>query len=151
MLTSHSIQLGDCQARMPQDVPLDVAVSKLCCPVCWDFFEIIKDDSDMVQFTVRGHHTVLYLQHLPSWLPDNVVKRMVVKYGSYLLDELRQMMLKKEQEELESKSRDGDLNKRLSIESEGGLSMSSDSSHEDERSILKGTEEAVIRTSGPSA
>jgi hypothetical protein len=113
-------------------------VSKLCCPVCWDFFKILQDDVDKVQFTVRGHHYALSMQYLPSWLPEDVLKKMVAKYRDYLRDELLQMMSKERHRKL--------THKRVhSFESDGGLSVSSDSSNEDEHLGFEEEEEVAIR------
>jgi hypothetical protein len=68
----------------------NIAVSKLCCPVCWELLQLIGGDTD--SFKVRGFHTTLYTVELPSWLPRDVVEKMVDLYGAHLRHELNRMM-----------------------------------------------------------
>jgi len=43
-----------------------IGVSKLCCPSCWEFLEILRDDrSGYGQYAVRGCHSALFPIQLP--------------------------------------------------------------------------------------
>ena len=69
---------------------MSISVSKLCCPMCWDFLVVLRDDTELMQ--VCGHHLIIFPVHLPNFLPDSVVQKMVTKYQGYLHDELVKMM-----------------------------------------------------------
>jgi hypothetical protein len=68
----------------------DLSVSKLCCPVCWDLLEILRD-GQMDTLQVQGHHSVLYDVELPPWLPINILEKMVAKYTAYAKTELKNL------------------------------------------------------------
>jgi hypothetical protein len=69
--------------------PLDVtgfAISKLCCPICWELLQILRGSSH--SFMVRGYHTSFYPVELPSWLPVFVLEDMVRRFEEHLRREL---------------------------------------------------------------
>jgi hypothetical protein len=66
----------------------ELSVSKLCCPVCWDLLEILRDGKvDTLQ--VRGRHAILYDMELPPWLSIDVLEKMVGRYFAYAKTELK--------------------------------------------------------------
>lgn len=65
---------------------LELVVSKLCCPICWEFLQILRGDTR--DFIVRGYHTSLYPVELPSWLPEHVLTDMVKRFERHLRREL---------------------------------------------------------------
>ena len=66
----------------------ELSVSKLCCPVCWDLLEILRDGKvDTLQ--VRGRHAILYDVELPPWLSIDVLEKMVGRYFAYAKTELK--------------------------------------------------------------
>ena len=67
------------------DVP-ELVVSKLCCPICWEFLQVLRGDSR--DFNVRGYHTSFYPVELPSWLPEHVLTDMVKRFELHLRREL---------------------------------------------------------------
>jgi hypothetical protein len=66
-------------------------VSKLCCPVCWDFFDILNGDDEDVRLEVCGRHDLLFMLHLPRWTPREILEKMIKHYRGYLRDELLQL------------------------------------------------------------
>jgi hypothetical protein len=62
-----------------------IAVSKLCCPVCWKLLEILG-------YLARGRHPLVTPVTLPPWLPKRVVVQMVDEFGEQLRRELVSMM-----------------------------------------------------------
>jgi len=66
-----------------------IAVSKLCCPLCWEVFEILRQycpESDA--FFTRGPHSTVYLLDLPSWLPNGVVELILRRIKELVKEEL---------------------------------------------------------------
>lgn len=62
-----------------------IAVSKLCCPVCWELLSILEGKPPSV---TRGRHSTLYFQHLPSWLPRQVLEKMLKRFRMFAAVEL---------------------------------------------------------------
>ena len=75
-----------------------IAVSKLCCPVCWELLQVLRKDSDInpintpPQFTVRGSHSRVYATMLPPWIRPQQKEQMMSKFQSYLGSELVAMV-----------------------------------------------------------
>jgi hypothetical protein len=55
-----------------------ISVSKLCCPVCWEFLTLLRGETD--DFKVRGRHTTVAPVDLPAWVPEEVMKEMVERF-----------------------------------------------------------------------
>jgi hypothetical protein len=69
--------------------PTVVAVSRLCCPTCWEFLQVLKNgDKIQENLWVHGHHSTLLPVELPDWLPANVLQEMVLRYRRHLSDKL---------------------------------------------------------------
>jgi hypothetical protein len=66
------------------------AVSKLCCPVCSELFNLLRDDSDA--FHIDGHHHTLFQVELPIWLPLDIVVKLTAKFEMILGNQLGDMM-----------------------------------------------------------
>jgi hypothetical protein len=66
--------------------PQFIAVSKLCCPVCWELLQILRGATE--DFSVRGHHATMYPVELPPWIPDYIVFQMLARFQQYLIGEL---------------------------------------------------------------
>jgi len=66
------------------------AVSKLCCPVCSELFNLLRDGSDT--FHIDGHHHTLFQVELPIWLPLDLVVKLTAKFEKILGNQLRYMM-----------------------------------------------------------
>jgi hypothetical protein len=58
-----------------------IAVSKLCCPVCWELMIVLH-------FDVRGRHPTLFRVPMPLFTPVEVLKPMVERFRRHLRDEL---------------------------------------------------------------
>lgn len=70
-----------------------IAVSKLCCPVCWEGLKIFRDDElrgDV--FNVRGRHSSLYLMELPPWLPSDALDSLLLRFRELSGQELSKMI-----------------------------------------------------------
>ena len=73
-------------SRIVQDLNNRViAVSKLCCPVCWKLLEILG-------YMARGRHPLVTPVSLPPWLPRWVVVKLVDEFGEQLRRELVSMI-----------------------------------------------------------
>ncbi|KIM71737.1 hypothetical protein PILCRDRAFT_16781 [Piloderma croceum F 1598] len=66
------------------------AVSKLCCPVCSELFNLYRGGSDA--FHIDGHHHTLFQVELPIWLPLDIVVKLTAKFEKILGNQLRYMM-----------------------------------------------------------
>jgi hypothetical protein len=69
-----------------------MSVSRLCCPVCRAFFEILKDKKMVCNPMIRGSHSNLFPVQLPTWTPLKIRKKMEEQFLGYLRDELVEMM-----------------------------------------------------------
>jgi hypothetical protein len=75
-------------------------VSKLCCPVCWEFLKVLRkkfrpsdaSGTDPEIFCVRDHHDTFYLVGLPDWLPQDIVQEMVHRFKDILWRELLEVV-----------------------------------------------------------
>lgn len=70
-----------------------IAVSKLCCPVCWEALQIFRrnmpgDDA----YNVRGRHSSLHLTELPSWLPSEALDDLLLRFRELARQELQKMI-----------------------------------------------------------
>ena len=65
-----------------------IAVSKLCCPVCWELLDILGNPKSKQQ----GRHSTLYFHALPSWLPEEALNELIGRFGSFLATELEKMI-----------------------------------------------------------
>jgi hypothetical protein len=61
-----------------------VAVSKLCCPLCWDFLGQFRSD----RFGVRGCHSVVTPVELPGFIPLDAAKALLTTLRLRLYDAL---------------------------------------------------------------
>ena len=73
------------------DVDL-IAVSKLCCPVCWELIKILRGDYDGLE--VRGRHSMLYALELPKHLPQEVLNALIQRFRQHLQTEFQLMISK---------------------------------------------------------
>ena len=69
-----------------------IAVSKACCPVCWEiltiFNRLYKGGSSQVHFQARGRHANLYAVDLPDILDECIKDELLTKFGITLLQHL---------------------------------------------------------------
>jgi hypothetical protein len=76
--------------------PKEVAVSKLCCPACWDFFDVLSEKHRQPEgpkmYNIRGRHSTVYPVQLPNWSSPDVVKKLIGRYNNYLCNELDTML-----------------------------------------------------------
>jgi hypothetical protein len=70
----------------------EVAVSKLCCPACWEYFDILSE-KHLTEgiYKIRGRHSTVYPVQLPSWSRPDVVQELKQRFGKYLRNELETM------------------------------------------------------------
>jgi len=107
-----------------------LAVSKLCCPICWEFLQVLRGLNTSPKFDVQGHHTNFYAVDLPDWLPSNVIREMVTRFQKYLIRELR-IFNNTEHTNNRGHARlahQSSHNASPSVESVSGLSVTSESS-----------------------
>ena len=67
-----------------------IAVSKWCCPVCWELLDILRNKCK--RFHVRGQHATLFPIELPSWLSEDCMDEMISRFKQIVRDELVDMM-----------------------------------------------------------
>jgi hypothetical protein len=60
-----------------------IAVSKLCCPVCWELLNILRNDGN---FHVDGYHRILTQVELPEWLPLEIVMKLMARFKEILAE-----------------------------------------------------------------
>ena len=69
----------------------EVAVSKPCCPACWDFMSVLQANDASGAFNVCSRHSTVYPVELPAWLPKDVCAAMVKKFQLHLFEQLQIM------------------------------------------------------------
>src|ERR1700678_2798176 len=75
-------------------MPKEVAVSKLCCSVCWEYFDILSKrhiPPGHREYKIRGRHSTLFPVQLPIWTTTDVVQELIRRFGRYLRTELNTM------------------------------------------------------------
>ena len=79
-----------------------IAVSKSCCPVCWDIVKIFDRQAQITQgegsesgnhtppvhFKTRGRHSNLYAVDLPAILDESIKDKLLTKFSIDLLKDL---------------------------------------------------------------
>jgi hypothetical protein len=70
--------------------PKEVAVSKLCCPSCWVYFDILQG-TQKKEYMVRGRHSTVYPVQLPIWTSPVIVKELINRFNDLLRIELERM------------------------------------------------------------
>ena len=77
---------------------METAVSKLCCPACYDYFDILSkkhrrlgDNEETKMYNIRGRHSTVYPVQLPRWSCPAIVQELIRRFGKYLHDELDEM------------------------------------------------------------
>jgi hypothetical protein len=103
------------------------AVSKPCCPDCWDIVDVLRAEEPGLS-NPRAHHSTGYPVELPAWLPMAVCQVMMQRLQDYLCTQLeimvkRHRLLKDPRPSLPNKHRH-----TSSMESDSGLSIASDAS-----------------------
>jgi hypothetical protein len=68
----------------------DVAVSKLCCPSCWDYFGISREKKE--KYAIRGRHSTVYPLQLPVWANPVIVQELIEIFAKHLRNQLAEMM-----------------------------------------------------------
>jgi len=93
-----------------------IAVSKPCCPVCWELLKILRNDTS-TNFHVDGYHKTLSQVELPEWLPLEIVLKLTARFETILLAQIKRMVKCHKGHEIHpsGQSRDG-----LSSDSEDG-------------------------------
>jgi hypothetical protein len=85
-----------------------MAVSKLCCPACWEYLHILsrlessRPGGNVGWYKIRGRHSTVYPVQLPDWSPPDVVRELIKRFDQYLsseLDTMRMDYLLREDEE----------------------------------------------------
>ena len=66
-----------------------LGVSKLCCPVCWELLELLRQDDNSALFAVRGCHSTIYPIALPPFTPPDIRQKMTKLFQKHLCDGLK--------------------------------------------------------------
>ncbi len=62
------------------------SVSELCCPVCWELIQVLKEEG--LPFEVRRHHHTISPIDLPHGLSTHVLQKMVARFRRHLYQQL---------------------------------------------------------------
>jgi hypothetical protein len=65
-----------------------IAVSKLCCPVCWELLDVLG----VTEIKPLGRHSTLSFHELPARLPGSVLNKLLNRLDVFLVAELRKMI-----------------------------------------------------------
>jgi hypothetical protein len=68
-----------------------IVVSKLCCPGCWEYLDIMRGKVN--RFKVRGRHPTLFPFELPAYTSPQVMREMIIRFEGFLHDEILTMMM----------------------------------------------------------
>ena len=72
-----------------QDCRFAIGVSKRCCPVCiFVLQQLNKLELHGTKFVISDGHTNITPCALPGWLPEDVVREVVLKFSNSLREEL---------------------------------------------------------------
>jgi hypothetical protein len=67
----------------------DVAVSKLCCPACWEHFLVLRTVlGEEEYYKLRGRHSTVYPVQLPIWTNPTIVLELNRRFSLHLRREL---------------------------------------------------------------
>jgi hypothetical protein len=64
-----------------------ISVSRLCCPVCWELFQVLDKES-----IIRGCHPTVSPVVLPKTLPESVFESMVTRFRAHLSGQLLHLL-----------------------------------------------------------
>ena len=78
---------------------MEMAVSKLCCPACWEYFDILsekhkQEPEGMMMYKIHGRHSTVFPVQLPSWSCPQVVQELIKRFNDYLYHQLNIMWTK---------------------------------------------------------
>lgn len=68
-----------------------IAVSNLCCPVCWELLKILRND-DSSDLYVEDHHQTLFRVELPDWLPPGIVVKLTARFKKILWSQIKTLI-----------------------------------------------------------
>lgn len=73
------------------DRPVEIGVSKLCCPICKDLLLLLGGQTmdGKGPFNIKGFHSIITSAELPLWLPEETLSKMLERFSQRLLVELR--------------------------------------------------------------
>src|ERR1700735_2738385 len=84
-----------------------IAVSKLCCPVCWELIKILRNN-DSTNFHLDGHHKTLFQVELPEWLPLEIVVKLTSRFEEILLKQIETIMQRHKRHAINPSGQSGD-------------------------------------------
>ena len=90
-----------------------MAVSKLSCPACWEYLDILskfeRQRGKAEMYAIRGRHSTVYPVQLPIWSRPDVVQELIKRFCQYLRSELDTMWTNhlREQEKANRVSKSG--------------------------------------------
>ena len=68
-----------------------IAVSKPCCPVCWELLKLLRNKAS-TNFHVDGYHKTLSQVELPEWLPLKIVLKLTDRFEKILLKQINTLV-----------------------------------------------------------
>lgn len=70
-----------------------ISVSKLCCPVCWELFKVLKMDPDIkMDIKISGCHPTITPVALPETFPAKISEKIVVSLRPLLTAQLSPLL-----------------------------------------------------------
>jgi hypothetical protein len=95
-----------------------IGVSKRCCPVCSYLLRLLNEHCG-AKFVISDEHTYVSPCALPVWLPENIVRLMVLEFSGRLREELIKLQVESKNQ-LRGRA-DTSHTARISIDSIGSL------------------------------
>ena len=114
-----------------------MGISKLCCPVCWELLVILIGLENLKDI-ICGCHPHLSSVELPSWLPKEVLEKMIDVFQKHLHRALNLFMKFKPESTLPS-----DVERRVSTETISIWSIASGNTTEHHPTMGPPTKEEV--------
>ncbi|KIM77717.1 hypothetical protein PILCRDRAFT_11806 [Piloderma croceum F 1598] len=108
-----------------------IAVSKPCCPVCWELLKLLRNDAS-TNFYVDGHHKTLSQVELLEWLPLEIVVKLTARLEKILLDQIKMMVKSHKRHMIHPSGQSGDS---LSSDSKDGEDDLEETVEHDSRKI----------------
>jgi hypothetical protein len=83
-----------CLTYAQESIRSIIGVSTPCCLTCWELIDILRREP--TDFTIRNCHATLSQVQLPSWIPRDVMMKMLDRFRHLLLLQIAIMMGKQD-------------------------------------------------------
>ena len=97
-----------------------ISVSKLCCPVCWELFKVLKLD-----IKIRGCHPTVTPLALPETLSLDISNGVIASLRPQLTAQLKPLLINKWPQTTQHRRNESEMGHSASSSNEGALDYSS--------------------------